>query len=52
MNILRSLALFFDHAGSQADAHKDRSSHQVRSVEGKTRTYERKAQFTAKAISH
>ena len=51
MNILRSLTLFFDHAGSQADAYKDRSSHLIRSVEGKTRTYERKAQFMAEAIS-
>jgi 2-polyprenyl-3-methyl-5-hydroxy-6-metoxy-1,4-benzoquinol methylase len=51
MNILRSLTLFFDHTGSQADAYKERSSHLIRSVEGKTRTYERKAQFMAEAIS-
>ena len=51
MNIPRSLALFFDHAASQDDAYKDRSSHQIRSVEGKTRTYDRKAQFMAVAIS-
>ena len=51
MNIFRSVALFFDHAGSQVDAYKDRSSHLIRSVEGKTRTYERKAQFMAEAIS-
>ena len=51
MRILRSLALFLDHAGSQADAYKDRSAHLIRSVAGKGRTYERKAQFMAEAIS-
>jgi len=51
MNIFRSVALFFDHAGSHADAYKDRSNHLIHSVEGKMRTYERKAQFMAEALS-
>ncbi len=50
MKFLRSISLFFDHVASQADAYKAGSADQIRRVEGKTRTYTRKAKFVADAI--